>query len=120
MDSRLAGRTCAFSLLFCIAALFLCVSVAQAQAQTATISGTAADSSGGVLAGAKVEARNVGTNSAQSTITDTSGRYTIPDLPIGNYDVQATTAGFQTVVHKGIVLTVGASPVIDFSLPSAT
>jgi hypothetical protein len=117
MNIRFAGRKFAASLFACLVALLLCVSVAQAQTQTATVSGTAADSSGGVLAGATVQAKNVATNGTQSTVTDANGRYTIPELPIGTYDIQATASGFQTVVHKGISLTVGASLVVDFSLP---
>ena len=31
--------------------------------------------------------------------------------------MQASLSGFQTVAHKGITLTVGANPVVDFSLP---
>jgi hypothetical protein len=88
-----------------------------AQVETATISGTATDSSGAALVGATVQAKNVGTNVTQSTLSDAAGRYRIPDLPIGGYEVQASISGFQTVVHKGITLTVGANLVVDFSLP---
>jgi hypothetical protein len=88
-----------------------------AQVETATISGTATDSSGAALVGATVQARNVGTNITQSAVTDPAGRYRISDLPIGNYEVQTSLSGFQTVVHKGITLTVGANLVVDFSLP---
>lgn len=88
-----------------------------AQVETATLSGTATDSSGAALVGAAVQARNVGTNIIQSTVTDPAGRYRIPDLPVGNYEVQTSLSGFQTVVHKGITLTVGANLVVDFSLP---
>jgi len=93
------------------------VNRAAAQVETATISGTATDSSGAVLAGANVNAKNIGTNITQSTVSDSVGRYRIPDLPIGTYDVSASLNGFQTVIHKGIVLTVGANLVVDFSLP---
>ncbi|HXQ26676.1 MAG TPA: carboxypeptidase-like regulatory domain-containing protein [Candidatus Acidoferrales bacterium] len=117
MNTLMAGRKLVVSVFACLAVLFLGVSIAQAQTQTATLSGTASDSSGGVLAGAKVEAKNVATNSVQSTVTDASGRYTIPALLIGSYDVQASASGFQTVVHKGITLTVGANLVLEFSLP---
>ena len=105
---------CALSLF-----LFLGVSVNRlaAQVETATISGTATDSSGAALVSATVQARNVGTNITQSTVTDASGRYRIPDLPIGTYELQTSQTGFQTVVHKGITLTVGANLVVDFSLP---
>ena len=88
-----------------------------AQVETATISGTATDSSGAALVGAKVEAKNVATNIAQATVSDTQGRYRIPNLPVGDYEVRASMSGFQTVVHKAITLTVGAHLVVDFSLP---
>ena len=53
----------------------------------------------------------------QVTTSDAQGRYRVPDLIIGEYEVQASKPGFQTAVHKGITLTVGSDPVVDFSLP---
>jgi len=88
-----------------------------AQVETATISGTATDSSGAALVGANVVAKNIATNIAQSTVSDTQGRYRIPNLPVGDYEVRASMSGFQTVVHKAITLTVGAHLVVDLSLP---
>jgi hypothetical protein len=95
----------------------LCATTAYAQGQNATISGTVVDSSGAVMAEAAVQVKNIGTGSTQSTTTDDQGRYRVPDLVIGEYEVQAAKSGFQTVVHKGITLTVGSQPVADFSLP---
>ena len=97
--------------------LSVCAAPLWAQAETATISGTATDASGGSVAGAKVEATNVGTNAVQNTVTDSAGRYRLADLPVGAYTVQASSAGFKTVVHTGIVLAVGGSVIVDFSLP---
>jgi len=99
------------------AVLLLNVVQSQGQTQTATISGTATDSSGAVLAGAKVDATNTGTNITQSTVTDAQGRYTIPQLQVGAYSVQASMSGFKTVVHGGITLSIGATIVVDFALP---
>jgi Carboxypeptidase regulatory-like domain/TonB dependent receptor len=93
------------------------VGLLEAQAQTATISGTATDPSGAALVNARIVATNVGTNVSQSTTTDAQGRYTIPQLSVGSYRVEATLSGFQTVVHGGITLSVGAAVVVDFSLP---
>ncbi|HEV3481775.1 MAG TPA: TonB-dependent receptor [Candidatus Acidoferrales bacterium] len=103
----------------CLAVLALLISAGrvQGQAQTATISGTATDASGGALAGARVQATNVGTNTAQSTTTDAQGRYTISQLAVGTYSLEASLSGFQTVVHKGVTLSVGGTLVVDFSLP---
>jgi len=107
--------------LFCLsAALIVLLLNAQplwAQAETATISGTATDPSGAALVNASVQATNTGTGVSQSTVTDAQGRYRIPDLPVGTYDIQATLSGFQTVVHKGVTLSVGGAAVVDFSLP---
>jgi hypothetical protein len=70
-----------------------------------------------VLAGAKVQATNVGTSIAQSTTSDAQGRYRIPELQVGTYNVQASMSGFQTVVHEGVTLSIGGSVIVDLSLP---
>jgi len=88
-----------------------------AQAETATISGAATDPSGAALVNANVTATNVATNTSQSTVTDSQGRYRIADLPVGSYNVRASLSGFQTVLRTGITLSVGAAVVVDFSLP---
>jgi len=90
----------------------------KAQVKTATIIGTAADSTGAVVGGAAIQARNVATGINQSTVTDAEGRYRLPDLPVGVYEVQATAPGFQTVIRREITLTIGSEPVVDFSLPA--
>jgi len=87
------------------------------QAATATITGTVTDSSGAVIPGATVNAKNNGTGVTRSTVSDAQGRYILADLAIGEYDVEATRMGFQSVVKKGVILTVGSQPVADFQLP---
>lgn len=87
------------------------------QGATATILGTVTDSSGAAIPDASVQVENVGTGAAQSTASDAEGRYRVADLPVGNYQVQASKMGFSTAVHMGITLTVGAQSVVDFSLP---
>ncbi len=88
-----------------------------AQAATATVLGSVTDSSGASIPEATVQVRNVGTASVRSVASDGQGRYSVPDLPIGEYDIQASKTGFQTLVRKGITLTVGSEPVVDFQLP---
>ena len=88
-----------------------------AQTATATIQGTVTDASGGSIPGATITVKNLGTAATQMVQSDAQGRYNISNLPVGNYELQATQGGFQTVVHRGLVLTVGGSPVVDFSLP---
>jgi hypothetical protein len=87
-----------------------------AQGTIGTILGTVTDSSGSVVPGVTVTARNTGTAAVQATVSDSEGRYTIPALPVGDYEVQAELPGFQSVIRRGIRLSVGADVVIDFSL----
>ena len=94
----------------------LAVSRLHAQASTATIVGTVTDQSGAQIPGATIQVRNIGTGASQNVLTDEQGRYRVPNLNIGNYEMEATLTGFQTVVRRGITLTVGSEPVIDFSL----
>jgi len=103
-----------------VLSLIALAAVVEAPAQNAAISGTVADSTGAAMSGAAVQVRNVGTGVTQTTTTDEQGRYRVPDLVIGDYAVQASKAGFQTVVRQGVTLTVGSQPVVDFTLPVGT
>jgi hypothetical protein len=60
---------------------------------------------------------NTGTGSTRTATSDGAGRFNLPDLAVGSYDVQAGKSGFSTVVHRAIALTVGAESVVDFTLP---
>ena len=102
--------------IFCLALLALPASLF-GQAATASISGTVTDSTGAAVPGAAITVRNTGTSATVSAATDTQGRYSVPDLPIGNYEVRVAKTGFQTSVRSGIALTVGSSPVVDVQLP---
>ena len=87
-----------------------------AQRATATVSGTTTDPSGSAIPGAAVTATNEDTGVTQAATTDSQGRYRIAQMPVGRYSVQASKEGFQTLVQKGIVLTVGDERVADFAL----
>ena len=88
----------------------------QAQVNTAVLSGTVMDATGAVVAGVKLQATNVSTDVSYVATTDGQGRYSIPELQVGTYDVSAQKSGFQKVLQTGIVLTVGAHSVLDFRL----
>jgi len=83
---------------------------------TAQITGTVRDSSGGVLPGVDVSATQTQTNFSRSTVTDENGKFTLPNLPIGPYRLQATLSGFRTFVQTGITLTVNANPEIGVEM----
>ncbi len=87
---------------------------------TARISGTLTDDSGAVLVGATVQATHLETGSRRFAVTDVAGRFAIADLAIGSYDVMPSSPNLESVVRSGVVLTVGANPVLDFRLKVAS
>jgi hypothetical protein len=99
-----------------ILCVLLCSLSLFSQVTTGTIFGTVQDSSGAAIPGATVTIRNLDTGMARSVTTDEGGRYTAPDLSLGNYEVQAKLMGFQTEVRRGITLTVGRQAVVNLSL----
>jgi Carboxypeptidase regulatory-like domain len=88
-----------------------------AQAITGTISGTVTDTSGAVIAGANIQVKNVATGVTQTSVSDDQGRYNVADVNVSTYDVQASKQGFETVIHKGVTITVGSQLIVDLSLP---
>src|SRR5215813_8437014 len=102
----------------CVAALcFLvgCSTTIWAQG-TAQISGTAKDQTGAVLPGVEITATQTSTGIARTAVTNETGSYVLPNLPIGPYKLEATLPGFRTFVQTGINLEVNASPAINVTL----
>src|SRR6267378_8657924 len=102
-------------LLMCLC-LLLGGHLVYAQVTTGTISGVVQDPTGAVIPGVTVTAKNLGTGTARTITTDEGGRYTAPNLTLGNYEVEAQLSGFQTEVRSGITITVGRSAVVNFAL----
>ena len=72
---------------------------------TGTISGMVADEAGGVLVGA-----NISTYPESMTVTtDTSGAFTLADIPVGAYAVIATLAGYQDTTLGAVGVGGGAT-----------
>ena len=92
--------------------LLLTASAAWAQA-TAQMNGTVRDESGAVLPGATVTVTQVETGTTRTAVTDDTGAYSLPNLPTGPYKLQVTLTGFRSYEQTGIVLQVGATPVIN-------
>ena len=86
------------------------------QSTAATISGLVRDETGGVLPGASVSVLNVETGTVRTSISDDGGRYRVPLLDPGTYEVEAELVGFQTAVRSGITLQVGGQAVVNLTL----
>jgi hypothetical protein len=90
--------------------------VVSTYAQTATIAGTVSDPTGAGVPGTKVTATNEETSSVRTALTDNSGTYLIPNLPVGNYDVTMEKTGFTTLHFQAIELTVAQNLTLNGKL----
>jgi len=95
--------------------LLLISGVAFAQA-TAQLNGRVTDESGAVLPGVTVNATQTDTQFERTAVSDETGSWTMPNMPIGPYRLEISLPGFRTYVQTGIVLQVNANPVINAAL----
>ena len=95
--------------------LVLICGIAWAQA-TAQLNGRVTDESDAVLPGVTVTAPQTDTGLTRTVVTDQSGAWTMPNVPIGPYRLEIALQGFRTYVQTGIVLQVNANPVFNASL----
>src|SRR5688500_10731766 len=97
--------------------VLLASAIVQGQAgSTAQVTGTVRDQSGGVLPGVDVTVIQTDTGFTRSAVTDENGNYTLTNLPIGPYRLQASLSGFRAYQQTGIVLQVGSNPVIPVAM----
>ncbi|HSY03509.1 MAG TPA: carboxypeptidase regulatory-like domain-containing protein [Acidobacteriaceae bacterium] len=111
----LLSRWSALPLLF-LFWLFLVSPHALAQEFRGTISGVVTDSSGAVVPGAKVTAREASTGTQSRVKSDSAGQFVIPFLLPGTYTVTAELTGFETMVQTGIALEAQGHPIVNFAL----
>jgi len=87
-----------------------------AQIGNASLGGTVADQSGGVLAGADLTLTSQATKSQAKVTSNERGEYTFRNLTPGTYDLMVSKAGFQNYVQTGIIITINASAHADVAL----
>lgn len=91
-------------------------STARAQGFKATLLGSVADPSGGMVPGATVTVAQEGTGLVHTAVTGTEGTFTIPQLPPGRYEVTVELAGFRKSVQSGLVLETDQVRRLDLTL----
>lgn len=96
--------------------LILFASSGWGQTLTGTILGTITDPSGAVVPGVEVRAINTGTNQTRSVTTSGSGTYSLSNLPVGSYRLEASQQGFRTEARTGIILQIDQSARFDITL----
>lgn len=77
---------------------------ALSQTTFGSITGLVTDSTGAVIPGASVTARNLATGVRYETQTSPTGNYVLVNLPVGTYEVTISADGFRTRTESGISL----------------
>src|SRR5579864_7579927 len=91
-----------------------------AWAQTGSIQGVVKDNSGAIIQGADVIVRNIETNAHRSGSTSSTGVYSVPNLPVGHYEITAKKDSFKAYHLDDIQLTVAQTLGLDITLEPGT
>jgi len=115
MFTRQASGSFALLLLLVLGSL-LAAAPASAQFDTAQVSGAIQDSTGGAIPGVDVVLVATGTGLERRTVTNESGLYTFPNVPVGDYRINATLSGFKPVAKTGVRVNAGVNIRVDIQL----
>ncbi len=118
-NAQLSGMTWARRALHAITLLAVVVFGALpmlAQFDTGTITGTATDASGAVVAHAAITVTNMGTGIQKSFVTDQNGNFVASSLPFGTYVVATRASGFAESKSQPVLLNVGATVQVNLTL----
>jgi hypothetical protein len=80
------------------------------------ISGIISDPGGAFVAGATVTLNNVGNGTKQTTTTNDQGQYSFPVVPVGKYELEINSPGFEPYKKIGVVIDVNSALQIDAAL----
>jgi hypothetical protein len=104
-----SSRTIFTALLIVLMAAVSAMAYGQGGTTTSSLTGIVADSSGGVIPGADVVAKNNATGAVTQAVSDAEGSFTIPALQPGSYTVTISLMGFKTVTMPDVQVTAGTA-----------
>ncbi len=96
--------------------LVCCATQLTAQVDRSAITGTVTDPAGRLLRQANVTAVENATQLKRKGTSDTSGRFGIPELPVGTYTVTFDHPGFETLTFTDVKQVVGRTRTLDARL----
>src|SRR5438128_657501 len=117
MTSFSSSRVCVRSICLCVMLVALPGLAGVARAQVGgSLSGTIKDSSGGVIPGATVSIMNTAIGKALENVTDMTGHYSFPNVPVGRYDLIVTLEGFKPYKRTGLAVNTDSRLRVDAML----
>jgi hypothetical protein len=104
--------------LFAVMAIcvFACAAAFAQAGATGQISGRVTDMSGGILPGVDVTVTQTATGTTRAAVTNETGIYSFPNLPLGPYRLEAALPGFRKFVQQDIVLQINNNLTIDATM----
>jgi hypothetical protein len=99
-----------------VAALLSRVPDVLAQSLDGTLRGQVRDSTGALVPGAVVTAKNNGTGAVRTVETSSAGTYAFTNLLVGNYSVSAELKGFKKHVRPSVDLRANQVVEVDMTL----
>ncbi len=101
--------------------VLVCTASGLGQVNTADLSGTVTDPSGGVVKDARVTVTSLSSGASRTATTDDSGHYSFVQLPPGDYKFSVDAgAGLATLEIADLVLKVGTPDIYDAHLQLST
>jgi hypothetical protein len=83
---------------------------------TAAIVGTVTDPTAAVIPNANITITNTDTGLVRTTVSNSTGNFNAPELPIGHYQLHVEAQGFKSYERKDITLNVGETVRVDIPL----
>ena len=96
--------------------LLACASAAHAQFDSGLIAGVVRDSSSAGVPGASVTVQNEANGDRRTAVSNSTGFYAVPDLPVGSYSITVELSGFKRFVKTGIKLSAASQIAVDVPL----
>jgi hypothetical protein len=96
--------------------LVVCALGLSGQTFRGEIRGAVRDGSGAAIQGASVTAENASTGVRRSIVSNNSGEFSFPDLPLGQYVLNVAMDGFQPQRSQPVEVVVSRVSSIDFTL----
>jgi len=103
------------TLLVSLFAIFFAPAV-NSQQVTGIIRGTVFDPSGAVITSATVSVTQAETGFSRTATTGSQGEFTLVELPVGHYRVQANASGFQKFMQEGFTLEVNQTATVTIRM----
>src|SRR5437660_12913726 len=102
-----------------VAGLALSAGASPQTQTTGRITGTVKDAQGAVIVGAELRVENAATGDRHSAVTDSSGTYSILQLPPATYVVNIRARGFSPAVFHGVAVGLAETSPINARLTLA-